>query len=531
MQFRILGPLEVTDDDDRPVPVAGAGQRALLAVLLLHANEVVSSDRLIDQLWDAEPPGSGVAALRVRVSQLRKALGLAGDRLETTPAGYLLRVANGELDLDRFTRLLEEADGAEPAVAAERLREALALWRGAPLADFAYAGFAQQAIARLEELRLAAIERRIEADLALGRHSELVGELRALIDEHPLRERPRGQLMLALYRSGRQAEALDVYRQTRSLLVDELGLEPSPALQELEQAILRQDPTLAATEGARASQRSILVAPRSESGLDALLPLAEPPAARSAREVILAMVVAEAGDLAGASAVLGQTREALIKRGLAARVGTFTSADPTADVLRTAREQDVDLLLLEAPAPPSLLHDTSLQAVLARLPCDAAFLISRGEAPGTGPVVVPFGAAEHDWAALELGAWLAVAHDAPLRLAGVEVDLKEGGRDASRLLAHASLVVQKVAGVAAEPLLVGRGAEGLVDAADDARLLVLGLPEKWRQAGSESARLAAASRTKTPTLLVQKGLRPSGIAPEESLTRFTWTLAGTSGYG
>src|SRR6266849_5912880 len=204
MQFRILGPLEVIDDG-REVPFAGASQRALLALLLLHTNEVVSSDRLIDELWDAEPPGSGVTALQVRVSQLRKALGPAAERLETRPPGYLLHVARDELDLERFTRLLRQADGAEPALAAEKLREALSLWRGPALEDFAYEPFAQAAIGRIEELHLTAVERRIDADLALGRHAELVGELEALIVEHPLRETLRGQLMLALYRSGRQA--------------------------------------------------------------------------------------------------------------------------------------------------------------------------------------------------------------------------------------------------------------------------------------------------------------------------------------
>jgi DNA-binding SARP family transcriptional activator len=222
MQFRILGPLEVFDDG-REVQLAGASQRALLALLLLHANEVVSSDRLIDELWDAAPPASGVTALQVRVSQLRKALGSAAERLETKPPGYVLRVGPEELDLDRFTRLLDQADGAEPSVAAHKLREALALWRGPALADFAYESFAQASIGRVEELRLAAVERRIDADLSLGRHAQLVSELETLIVEHPLQERLRGQLMLALYRSGRQADALEAYQATRRALVEALG--------------------------------------------------------------------------------------------------------------------------------------------------------------------------------------------------------------------------------------------------------------------------------------------------------------------
>ena len=180
MQFRILGPLEVAEGD-RLVSLAGA-QRSLLALLLLSANEVVSADRLIDGLWGEQVPGSGRTALQVRVSQLRKALGGDGGRIATRAPGYLLRVGPDELDLHRFERLMSEADGAEPAEAAAKLREALELWRGAPLADLSYASFAQPAIRRLEELRLAALEKRIDADLELGRQAELVGELAGLFE-------------------------------------------------------------------------------------------------------------------------------------------------------------------------------------------------------------------------------------------------------------------------------------------------------------------------------------------------------------
>jgi DNA-binding SARP family transcriptional activator/tetratricopeptide (TPR) repeat protein len=231
MEFRILGPLEVLENG-RTVDLGGAKQRALLAILLLHANEVVSTDRLIDALWEDEPPETGRKALQVYVSQLRKALGK--ERLQTRAPGYLLRVEEEEFDLRRFPGL----------VASGRLGEALALWRGPALQEFTYQRFAQSEIGRLEELRLACLEDRIEADLAAGRHGALVGELEVLVSEHPLRERLRGQLMLALYRSGRQAEALDAYQDARRALVDELGIEPSPELRELEMAILRQDASL-----------------------------------------------------------------------------------------------------------------------------------------------------------------------------------------------------------------------------------------------------------------------------------------------
>jgi len=231
MDFRILGPLEVLDNG-QALDLGGQKQRTLLAVLLLHANEVVSSDRLIEALWEEDPPETAQKALQVYVSGLRKTLGK--ERVKTTAPGYLLRLQEGELDLVRFRRLVEEG----------KQREALALWRGPPLSDFHYQRFAQTEIDRLEELRLATDEERIEADLARGGHSELVGELEALVRANPLRERLRGQLMLALYRSGRQAEALEAYQQARAALVEELGIEPGRQLRELHQAILNQDPAL-----------------------------------------------------------------------------------------------------------------------------------------------------------------------------------------------------------------------------------------------------------------------------------------------
>ncbi len=245
MEFRILGPIEATEDGHL-VTLGAAKQRALLAVLLLHANEVVSSDRIVDQLWGERAPTKAAKSVQVYVSQLRRLLGEG--RLETEGRGYLLRVEPGELDADRFQALLEEGreahEAGAAARAAETLRTALDLWRGTPLADVAYEQFAQAEIARLEELRLSALEERIEADLALGRHAALVPELESLVRSEPLRERLRAQLMLALYRSGRQAEALDVYQDARRRLVDELGLEPSRRLYELERGILTQDRAL-----------------------------------------------------------------------------------------------------------------------------------------------------------------------------------------------------------------------------------------------------------------------------------------------
>jgi YVTN family beta-propeller protein len=245
--FRILGPLEVVDGDRR-LSLGGAKQRALLAILILHRREAVSTDRLIDELWGEHPPATAAKALQGYVSGLRKALGT--EALITRSGGYLLDAKPEQVDLDRFEQFSLEGrqalEGGDSERAAKTLREALALWRGPPLADFAYEPFAQAEIGRLEELRLTALEDRIDADLALGRHAALISEVEGQARQHPHRERLQAQLMLALYRSGRQADALDHYRQARESMVGELGIEPGPELQQLERAILAQDPELRA---------------------------------------------------------------------------------------------------------------------------------------------------------------------------------------------------------------------------------------------------------------------------------------------
>ena len=245
MQYRILGPLAVAKDGS-DVVIGSGKQRALLALLLLNANEAVSTDRLIDQLWGESRSASATKVLQNYVSKLRR---LLGDGVLITRAhGYELRVEPGELDVDRFDDLVADGRRAlaagDPEHAAAVLAKALALWRGPPLADLAYEPFAAAEIERLDGLRLAALIERIDADLELGRHDALIGELETLVARYPLQERLRGQLMLALYRSGRQAEALRVYKETRRVLVDELGIEPSQELQQLERAILVHDPSL-----------------------------------------------------------------------------------------------------------------------------------------------------------------------------------------------------------------------------------------------------------------------------------------------
>jgi DNA-binding SARP family transcriptional activator len=243
MDFRILGPLEVRDRG-RPIELPRRKQRAVLAILLLRRGEMVSSDVLVDGLWGEDPPPTARAALHNYVAQLRRAL---GPGLVLSRAGsYLLDIAPEQIDVGRFERLTAQGRAASGEERVEKLREALMLWRGPPLADLAFEPFAANEASRLEELRTAALEDLIDARLSLGASAELVAELEALITEHPFRERLRGQLMLALYRAGRQAEALEAYQEARRVLTDELGIEPSAPLRELEQALLRQDPSVAA---------------------------------------------------------------------------------------------------------------------------------------------------------------------------------------------------------------------------------------------------------------------------------------------
>jgi DNA-binding SARP family transcriptional activator/streptogramin lyase len=243
LEFRILGPFEVRSDG-QTLEIPAGKPRALLALLLLHLGEVVPVDMLVDELWGERPPPTAAKNVQGYVARLRRTLG--DGVLVTQAPGYALRVDGERLDAARFQALVEEARHEQPAVAARHLQEALALWRGPPLSDFTYESFAQDEIRRLEDFRLSALEDRVEADLALGRHEDVVVELESLVRAHPLRERLQGELLVALYRCGRQAEALEAYRAARRRFADSLGVEPSPTLQRLERAILEHDPSLEA---------------------------------------------------------------------------------------------------------------------------------------------------------------------------------------------------------------------------------------------------------------------------------------------
>ncbi len=254
MRYQLLGPFDVFDDAGRSLHLGGERQRALLALLVLHANEVVSTDRIIDWLWTDDPPDTAGNVIQVYVSRLRKALEPELERSEkpsvllTRRPGYMLRVLDGEVDATEFTQKAIDGRAAlesgNPGVAATLLRSALDHWTGDPLADFAYEGFAAAAVARLTEDRIGAIEELVGARLTLGEHDQLIGELEELVDLHPFRERFWAQLMLALYRAGRQADALRAFRNASEALLDELGIDPGPELQNLEARILNQDPGL-----------------------------------------------------------------------------------------------------------------------------------------------------------------------------------------------------------------------------------------------------------------------------------------------
>ena len=543
MRYRLLGPLEVLDGD-RVLPLGSGRRLSLLALLLIDANEVVPADRLIDELWGESPPPTAAKSLQVRVSQLRKALGQSGTDptggpLLTRGNGYLLRVGDDELDSRSFEQALDSGSRAlaagEARRAASLLDDALALWRGSPLTGIEYEPFAQREIARLEELRLVALEVRMDCALELGEHARAVGELESLVYAHPHRERFRAQLMLALYRSGRQAEALASYRDAREVLAEQLGLDPGDELRRLEAAILRQDPALERAETASAAaappaapgasapapEPALLLVPGTLSGLPALLGLAEPLASGSVpRELIVAAVV-EPAELGAATAALAERRGELLGRGLSARTAAFSSPSPGEDLVRLASEPSIELALLGVGAEPL---DGATGVVLEHAECHVALLADAGGAPRDGPVIVPFGGAWHDWTALELGAWVARATAAPLRLIGAASDGREDGRDASRLLADASLIVQRQTGVVAEPLLGVPGRRGVMALAEGAGLLVVGLSERWRDDGLGRARTAMLQAPSAPLLLVRRGERSVGAASPADRTRFGWSL-------
>jgi hypothetical protein len=355
--------------------------------------------------------------------------------------------------------------------------------------------------------------------------------------------------MLALYRSGRQAEALEAYQQARSTLVEELGIEPTPALQELERRILTQDRSLelapAAVERITAPERpsppdrSILVVGTDRAELRDLLPLAELLAGAKDPHEVLAALLLVAGD--GAQDLLGDTageleteRAALLERGVFARVAAFTSTDAGEDVTRLAMRPEVDLLLLAGDR--QLLVDGQFSPHAKRVLAEAPSHIGLWVKPRgldtdqrISAVAVPLGGAEHDWAAVEIAAWAASSRGIELHLLGSTADSQAGRRDASRLLADAAFLIQRTSDVVPKAVLVRPGREGIADAAKDVDLLVVGFSEQWSREGLGMLRWSLATTSPVPILFVRRGLRPSGLAPGETSTRFTWSVTELGG--
>jgi DNA-binding SARP family transcriptional activator len=490
LEFRILGPLEAIGDDG-PIRLGGPRQRATLALLLLHANRVVPVERLADDLYAGRPPVTAVTQVQRQVSELRKVLGAAA--IETRPPGYLLHVDADRFDLARFEFLTAAAERSQGVDAAALLTEALALWRGPPLSDLEYESFAGAAVGRLQELHLAALEARIELDLELGRHGPVVAELEALVAEHPLRERLRALHMVALYRGGRQADALAAYREARRVLVEQIGIEPSPELRRLERAILTHEASL----GTSIPTRTVVVVATSDTSVDPLLAVAT---RLDGVDLVVVRLVPDERAVADAARLLAARRVE------GARTAAFSTTDAPADAAHLVAAQDAELVLVDA------MDD--FEALCASSPVTVA-LVAGAEADfGGRGVAVPFGGSEHDWAALELAAQLTLG---PLQLVGTRA--QPGRRDASRLLADTSLTLQRIARVEAVPVL----ADDLLGAVRDAGIVVAGVSSRFRTEGIGATRRALLDAG-VPLLFVHRGPRPGALAPTDARTRFTWTL-------
>ena len=520
LAFRLLGPFAV-ERDGVALDLGAPRQRALLALLALHAGETLSVDRLVDELWGETAPKTAPHVIQVYVSHLRRVLaGAPGEPvIETRGPGYALVAPPEAFDLARFEQLLAAgraaltADRAEDAAAA--VATALGLWRGGLLDDLPNEGFVLAEARRVAELRLAAVELQLEVAVARGPTPADVAELRSLAAEHPFRERVHELLIRALAGSGRQAEALDAYGAVRQALDAELGIEPGPALRAAQAAVLRQQ--VAPVAPPRGAVVAVALQP---SRLAAVGRAADGLATATERDVVLACILARddgaAPDLAGAA------REAATVRGgltSVARSAAFAARDRGAAVAGFAAEHDAELLVLDVAGlggPDGRLPGPLVEA-LEGITADVV-LVPGEAASGAGAIAVPFGGTPHDWLAAEIGALLARAGGGGLRLIGATAD----DDDASRLVARAALALQRALGVDAEPVLAAPGDGGVLAAAAGAEV-VLGVSERWRAEGLGRVRAAIAEAA--PALVVRAGIRPGLLAPPAAATRFAWSVA------
>jgi DNA-binding SARP family transcriptional activator len=551
LDFWVLGPLEVRRRGVR-VPITAAKPRMALAALLLGRGQTLSDDALIDALWGPRPPASAGKTLQVYIWQLRDLLdpdrdSRGSDLLVRDPGGYRLAVEAAVIDLHRFETAWEQArtmaGAGDPRQAATLLRGALATWRGEPLGDLMYERFFEADVARMIEMRLSAHEDLIDAELASGGGGALVPELKRLSRLHPLRERLTAQLMVALYRSGGQTAALDVYEVTKQRLSENLGIDPSPALQAVWRQVLRQDGALlaqAASEPAGSSvfsrRGSLLAVHAGSRGVGPLALAAAGLIGRDPhRDLIVACTVsdvAEDPDLRGALEEMRSVCSFLGDDGVAPRFAAFTSPDAGRDVQRLVQHHGVDLVLADGRRAlrGEDAREGLVDALLSSVHTDVALVVaepSAGDEPSATPVVVPFGATDHDWAALELGAWIASTHGVPLQILGRRQLPGFQDGDASRLLAEASLLLQRIAGLQPEPVLIAPGPDGVLEAAAGARMLVVGLRSDWRENGLGDVRLTIAKRCPCPALFVRRGILPGVLASPRALTRLAWSRLPT----
>jgi hypothetical protein len=375
--------------------------------------------------------------------------------------------------------------------------------------------------------------------LELGVPAEAVPDLESATAQHPHDERLCGLLTLALYRAGRQGDALARLQSMRTRLSVDLGLDLSASLRELERKILTRDRSLDLEPDAEMI-RSVVVVPGRIEQLDELAALSEPfGLSRNPHEVIFTWLEQPgpastvSGALAEASAVLTRLRSRLVAKGARARIAAFTALDRVEDTLRVAARPEVDLLVLgcELDDADHGRFGSELARIVCAAPCDVALWFARSTRPAVmndGPVVVPFGALEHDWAALELAAWVAATTERRLVLVGTAGDSTGERRDASRLLADAGLLVQRAAGVVAEPRVAAAGRSGLVGAVSDGGLVVVGLSERWSSEGLGATRLELARAAPAPVLFLRRGRRPGGLSPPESVTLYRWSVTAAA---